>query len=165
MNVLLTGTAGFALAMLLHATIWRLLRPKSPARALAACTCLALLVSGWMGQRMFPGLETPGILEALLLTGSLAAAYLISLPGIESESPSLLIVTLVESRGDHGADDGDLAKVINDETFALNRIRSLATEGLVSGSANALRITPRGRRFLGLFTAYHSAAGRMFRGG
>ncbi len=151
--------------MFMHAMVWRLLRPKSPARALAACTCLGLLVSGWMGQWMFPGMGVPEILEALMLAGSLAAAYMISLPGIESESPSLLIVTLVESRGGHGANDGDLARVINDETFALNRLRSLATEGLVSGSADALRITPRGRRFLGLFTAYHSAAGRMLRGG
>jgi hypothetical protein len=163
--VFLIATIAFLLAVVLHSLAWRTLRPASPARALLACGCVAIIIAVAVGRYAFPGMEPAAVLEAVVLAGSLVAAYLISLPGLESESPSFVVVTRIDSKGTAGATEKDLAEVVNDETFVLNRLRSLEIEGLVDRAGDTLRITSRGRRFLRLFTVYHVWAGRTMRAG
>lgn len=165
MTVLLIGTGGFLLAVVLHSLAWRLLRPASPARALVACGCLAIVATATLGPLVVPHVGLAPVLESAVLTGSLIAAYLISLPGLESESPSFIVVTRIDSGGAAGVTEADLAEVVNDETFVLNRLRSLEIEGLVDRQGDTLRITGAGRRFLRFFTAYHAWAGRSLRAG
>ncbi len=98
---------------------------------------------------------------ALLLFGTVVASYLISLPALESESPSSLIVTCVDKRAaGGGVSRDDLAAVVNDETFVLNRARGLEVDGLVERADGRLRITARGRKFLQGFLFYHHLVGR-----
>ena len=165
MAVLLIATMAFALTVVLHSLAWRTLRPASPARALLACACLGIAATTALGRLSFPGMATAEVVEAVVLAGSLVAAYLISLPGLESESPSFVVVTRIASGGTAGATEAELAEVVNDETFVLNRLRSLEIEGLVDRAGDTLRITGPGRRFLRLFTAYHAWAGRSLRAG
>lgn len=165
MAVFLIATIAFLLAIVLHSLAWRTLRPASPARALLACGCVAIIIAVAFGRYAFPGMEPAAVLEVVVLAGSLVAAYLISLPGLESESPSFVVVTRIDSKGTAGATEKDLAEVVNDEAFVLNRLRSLEIEGLVDRAGDTLRITRPGRRFLRLFTVYHVWAGRTMRAG
>jgi len=163
--VFLIATTAFVLTVVLHSLAWRTLRPQSPARALLACGCVAIITTVALGRYAFLEMDLMEVLEAVALAGSLVAAYLISLPGLESESPSFVVVTRIDSKGTAGATERDLAEVVNDETFVLNRLRSLEIEGLVDRTGDTLRITGPGRRFLRLFTAYHVWAGRTMRAG
>jgi hypothetical protein len=160
MRVLTTTLIGFGLTLFLHVMAWRTFRPSSPARALVGCTFLASLMTLCLSRFLFPHITFTETLESLVSLAALAASYLISLPGLETDGPTFLILTLLSSRGSRGATLADLAELINDEKFVFSRLRSLETEGLVDRASGSLRITNAGRRFLRLFTAYHSLAGR-----
>ena len=100
-----------------------------------------------------------------MLALSLTAAYLISLPGIEAESPSSLITFKVRDSTATGATHDDLATVITDEIFVLNRLEGLVTENLVEVHDGRYFITPSGQSFLNLFLIYHRWSDRLKHGG
>lgn len=158
---LLAPIIGLLATVAIHVVAWRTLRPRSPARLLPPAAVLGGAVGAWAGGAWFPGPATADLAAACLLFGTLVASYLISLPALESESPSSLIVTCVDTRATvGGATRDDLAAIVNDETFVLNRARGLGVDGLVESSDGRLRITARGRRFLQGFLFYHHLVGR-----
>lgn len=158
---LLAPTIGLLTTVAIHVAAWRTMRPRSPARLVPFASLIGGAVGAWTAGTWFPGPATADLAAALLLFGTMVASYLISLPALESESPSSLIVTCVDKQGAvGGASRDDLAAIVNDETFVLNRARGLEVDRLVDRVEGRLRITARGKRFLQGFLFYHHLIGR-----
>lgn len=149
-----------AATVVLHLALWRSIRPRSPARLLLPAAVVGALLGAWAAAALLRAPSTVAWVEAGLLFGAILASYLISLPALEAESPSSLIVMHVDERAGAGSTDDDLAGIVNDETFVLNRIQGLEVEGLVDRREGRLRITPSGQTFLDGFLLYHRLAGR-----
>ena len=158
---LLAPIIGLISTVVIHLAAWRTMRPRSPARLLPFAALLGGAAGAWAAGTWFPGPAPAEMAAALLLFGTVVASYLISVPALESESPSSLIVTCVDKRAaGGGVSRDDLAAVVNDETFVLNRARGLEVDGLVERADGRLRITARGRKFLQGFLFYHHLVGR-----
>ena len=161
MLALLAPIVGLVSTVVIHLAAWRTMRPRSPARLVPFAALLGGAVGAWAVGTRFPDPAPADLAAALLLFGTMVASYLISLPALESESPSSLIVTCVDTRAAvGGASRDDLAAVVNDETFVLNRARGLEVDGLVERADGRLRITAAGRKFLQGFLFYHHLVGR-----
>jgi len=120
-------------------------------------------MTGGLSLLWMLGLEA--MIFSLFLYSSLAAAYLISMPGIESESPSSMIVTFIDSKTSDGASYEDLRNLITDELFILDRVTGLHVEGLIEEKNSKIAITKSGSSFMKLFLFYHYLTGRIPRGG
>lgn len=165
MVVFLASAGGVLLTVGLHVAAWRIVRPKSPARLGFLCAAIALPMAYGLATFLLRPMSLPETFEWLVLCGVTAFTYVMSMPVIESDSPSFLITMLVDAKMPQGATQSDMARVITDEKFSLNRLRSLETEGLVRRTADRFEITDFGRRFLRFYTIYHVWAGRIGRGG
>lgn len=157
---LLAPIIGLLATVAIHVAAWRMLRPRSPARLVPLAALLGAAVGVWAARARCPAPAAADLTAAWLLFCTMVASYLISLPALESESPSSLIVTCVDERGGDGASRDDLAAIINDDKFVLNRARGLELDGLVERADGRLRITARGRKFLHGFLSYHRLVGR-----
>ncbi len=157
---LIAPLIGLPATVAIHIVMWRMIRPRSPARLVPCAAILGGALGAWAAGMRLPWPATSELLEAILLFGTMVASYLISLPALESESPSSLIVTCVDDHGRAGATREDLAAVVNDETFVLDRLRGLEVDGLITRADGKLQITPGGKTFLEGFMAYHRLAGR-----
>ncbi len=100
-----------------------------------------------------------------LIFVSLTLAYLLTMPAIESDSPSSVILLHIEKCGDKGCTLNDLRGVVTDERFVGERIHGMVKQGLVVSEGNSYAITDAGRHFLRFFVFYHIAAGRAHVGG
>jgi len=161
MYSLLAPLLGVALTVFVHAMAWRMIRPRSPARLLLPAAVAGGLLGACLTLAIVPNPGPLQSLEATLLFLPMIACYMISLPALEAESPSALIVTHVHRCGRAGATKEELAGVVNDDVFVINRIRGLEVEGLVTRRGEDLSITPAGVRFLNAFLLYHRLAGRQ----
>ena len=164
MFIFAAGLSQFFLILLAHFVLWRLLKPKSPAQLLVRVS--SITVSGFCLFVYF--YLSPSLFEVFyfsIWSAALISAYLISLPGIEAESPSSLIVFKVEEGGAKGVTRKDLEEVITDELFVLNRLESLKTDGLILENSEAIKITSAGKKFLSSFLLFHRVAKRKDLGG
>lgn len=160
MYSLVAPLLGVAFTIFIHAAVWRTTSPRSPARLLVPSAIAGGLLGGCLALAKIPKPESRQCIEALLLFLSIVACYMISLPALEAESPSALIVTHVHRSGKTGATKQELERIVNDDIFVINRIQGLEVEGLVSREGEDLSITPAGKRFLNAFLLYHRLAGR-----
>jgi len=158
---LIAPILGMLVSVTVHIMAWRTIRPQSPPRLLPVAALIGGLVATALTCTLIALPTKCEAVEALLLFGAMVSAYLISLPALEAESPSSLIVRYVDVQARAGATKDDLATIINDETFIVNRIHGLEADGLIENSGGRLQLTPAGRTFLRGFMAYYHLAGRQ----
>ena len=162
MNALATAICWVILTIAIHLLIWRIFRPKSPARTACLCAFMFFSYGILFAQTYLNQIE---IVYTVALSTVLFCAYIISIPGIESESPSSLIALFIHQRGHDGASEEDLRALITDEIFVLDRLQGLLREGLVEKKDDRFIITPAGESFLAAFTVFHKIAGINKEGG
>lgn len=161
MIYLLIGIAVFTLIVVAHLLGWRWLQFKSPAKSLVFIL-FATLASSWIFIVKIPALE---IAYVDMIFTSLTLAYLLTMPAIESDSPSSVILLHIEKCGAGGCTVSDLARVVTDERFVGERIRGMLKQGLIKKNGSDYSITESGKHFLRFFVFYHIAAGRAHVGG
>lgn len=165
MAVLFCSLVGFPVAILIHVILWRTFRPANPSRLIPVSGAIALPAAFLLTFICFKGLSLAESIECFALSGGLLFAYLLSMPVIESDSPSFLITMLVDTRGTKGASFDEIAKIVTDERFVLHRLRSLESDGLVRHGPHGYEATKAGHAFLQFYTAYRQLAGRSGKGG
>lgn len=153
MGVLILGLLLPALAFAAHVARWRRERPKQTGHMLIRLMT-AYIGAGWLAA-MVVAFVVPSTrsalpadpfawLHALGLALVLAAAYVMTYPAIEVESPTLLIVEAIASRGGDGIDADELRRRLDDQVLVNPRIDDLVDEGLVTREGGLLAATPRG---------------------
>jgi hypothetical protein len=119
----------------------------------------------WFAGRVLPGAavfvppDAGEGLRALLLALALAAAWVMTYPAIEVESPTLVIVAAVAAAGPDGLAEAALRRALGDDALVRPRIRDLLDEGLAEARAGRLRLTARGAALARLFALWRRVLG------
>ena len=168
MAVLLLGPALFALSFLVHWIVWQIRRPKATGQA------LILLLTGtviggalvlWLGAHAAPGLSQflPGDVgvwaQTVAFGLAIAAAYVLTYPAIEVESPIMVIIDLIEHAGPGGLERDELYRRLDDDFLVTPRIDDLMSEGLAVDGADGCRLTDKGRSLGRIFIVWRNILG------
>ncbi len=149
MNALFYGILTFFAAMLVHLAIWRIRLPGKN-RALVLVNVffwtLVLGVITLRGVSSYP--------DYIVLYCCLAAAYIVSYPAMEADSPSLAIVRNIAKSGKSGLDKNELRKVMTDDTLVVARIGDLLSDDLVRIDSGKYILTSKGRLLAGVFMRF-----------
>lgn len=156
----------FVVVWLLHVLWFRLHPPRTRVQALLLLFSagFVILVSGWAWaawQR--PDVPTGGVplpATALMLYVLLSLAYTIVYTAVEVDSPSALIVLLVQERGDQGMAYAELREILTDDNLVMARLRDLVAVGSVSATGSQFRLEPRGLLIARIFATYRTLLGR-----
>ena len=120
MNVLLYSILLSAFASFLHLVIWRIRLPRRQTNALFGIFAF-VLISGIFILFRFPGLISWNLLPAknifeiaqfIIFFTSVAAAYILSYPAVEVDSPTLIIIKAVSGAGRNGLDKDRLNEIV-----------------------------------------------------
>ena len=149
MSVLFYGILTFCLAMLIHLAAWRLCLPKKNRAFVLANVFFWTLVLGAMILR-----GIPGYLDYIVLYCCLAAAYIVSYPAIEADSPSLVIVRGIAGAGRSGLDKSEIYKAMSDEILVVARIEDLLADDLIRMDSGKYLLTAKGRFLAGIFVRF-----------
>lgn len=103
-------------------------------------------------------------LQSLILALALAAAYVMTYPAIEIESPTLLMASLIQSRGEEGIELETLCRTLNDEALVIERLQDLCNEGLAIHHKDRFFLCAGGKRLASVFIFWRKLLG-LARGG
>ena len=158
----------FAGAFVLHLARWRLAPPAATTRALLHTFLFGILGGLLLALAVawaLPGLAARlpagpfGVLQSLLLALALAAAYVMTYPAIEVESPTLVMIEAIAAAGDRGLARDTLFERLNDEALVAPRVRDLVSDGLAVETQGRLRLSARGRRLVAAFALWRRVLG------
>jgi hypothetical protein len=168
MSVLIWGLALALFGFGLHLVRWRIARPPDSGRAL-----VVTMVSGILGGAAVVALLSAiapelaplspdgplAMAHAILLALALAAAYVMTYPAVEVESPTLVIVQAIARHGDEGFSRARLFEELNDSVLVAPRIQDLLDEQLAERAEDRIRLTPKGRTLARVFTLWRAVLG------
>jgi hypothetical protein len=158
MKLALFALGAFAGAFLLHIVLWQARRPRSHTAALLAIFLGALPAALLLGA-LVPALRplAPHTAWEYLLVCefhvALALGYIVLYSAVEGDSPSCQIVTAVAASGAPGQARADLARVIDNESVLLVRVRAMEREKMVTEADGALSLTSGGRALARVYLA------------
>lgn len=168
MSVLLLGLALPLVAFAIHVARWRHGLPNRPAQTLIVLM-VGTILAGWtvvlVSSLAFVSLRqwTPGDvfawIQALLLALAMAAAYVMTYPAIEVESPTLLIIEAIGRSGAEGIPESRLFEVLDDSVLLQPRLDDLVLEGLAVIENGRYRPTAKGIALATLFTGWRRILG------
>lgn len=170
MTVLTLGLGLFFIAMAAHIALWRR-RPPTRSGQTLMLLMTGMIGGGWvlaaaaahiwvLAAHALPT-EIGAWLQALTLALALAAAYVMTYPAIEVESPTLVIIEIIAGRRAQGIEAAELHRRLDAEFLVAPRLQELLNEGLAVLENGCYRPTPKGMKLARLFTAWQ----RLTRGG
>ncbi|OGX29900.1 MAG: hypothetical protein A3F87_03490 [Omnitrophica WOR_2 bacterium RIFCSPLOWO2_12_FULL_51_24] len=149
MSVLFYGILTFFSALLIHLMVWRICLPKKNRALILANIFFWTLVLGAVVLRAIPD-----YLDYIVLYCCLAAAYIVSYPAMEADSPSLVIVRDIARAGRSGLDKSELYKTMSDEILVVARIDDLLADDLIRMDSGKYLLTAKGRFLSGVFVRF-----------
>jgi len=160
MKILAWGILLGALPCLVHLIVWVVAPPRNSASA-ASSLLFGVWVVEWLALgALLPvgGLPLPEGLgawtHAAAVSGSLVAAYFMTYPIFEVDSPTLVMILAVARAGPQGLDEDSFRKLMGDDRLVVPRLRNLVNERMLVMHDERLQITEKGRRVLGVIRAY-----------
>jgi hypothetical protein len=167
MSVLVWGVIFFILAFFLHILIWRVRKPANPIKTLIllfSCSLLFGIVLLTLFSNFYPDvLWLPsGVIQYLyivILFFSLFFSYLLTYPGIEADSPSLVIALKIAETGKSGFPVEKLKCLLGDNILVLPRLKDLVDAGLVNLEKGRYIISKKGALFIFPFVAFRNFLG------
>lgn len=149
MSVLFYGILTFFIALLIHLAVWRICLPKKNRALILANIFFWTLVSGAI---ILKGIS--GYLDYIVLYCCLAAAYIVSYPAMEADSPSLAIVRDIAGAGRSGLDKNELYRTMSDEILVVARVEDLLADDLIRIDSGKYVLTSKGRLLAGIFVRF-----------
>lgn len=174
MSVLFWAIALIILAVVIHIIIWRMKVPQNQTRALievflGTFTLGILLLWGFSHFFVSIGIFTPqGLDEYLQLSClfiALTLVYIVSFPGVEVDSPSLVMVMEIVQAGPQGLAKDVLKQKMNDDVLLIPRIRDLVAGGMAYLDGKTYRLKPKGMLVARIFTGYRKLIRKAEKGG
>lgn len=146
MKVLFYASLTFLTALLLHLVIWKICLPKRNRPVVLVNIFFWVLVLGTIILKNYSG-----CLDYIVLYCSLAAAYIVSYPAIEADSPSLAITYNIAKVSKAGLANLELYEIMTDETLVVARVNDLLNDGLIHIKSERYFLAPQGLFLAGLF--------------
>jgi len=156
MHLFVPTTVLLAVSFGIHLVLWRIAIPRQQILALVSIFAMAPIVVAALviSMGMVPStseLSSPSIIGATIFYCSCAIVYFIFYSAIESESPTLLIISYIANNGDSGCDDIELRDYIIQRDALSERVKSLESGGFISTSNGLCALTSKGRFLAGIF--------------
>lgn len=174
MRILLTSGVLISVALAIHLCWWRVRRPASAIRSLAALftgvvvTWLVMLAAlSAMGApvSMLGPLSAWDLLYVLFLYVSMCLVYLITYIGIEAESPSVLILFAARRAGARGLERADLCDVVSDQEMIDTRLLGMQQAGILESVGESYSLSAYGQAYLAFYLLPRSLMGVKRKGG
>ncbi len=146
MNAISHALLTFFIAMLVHLAIWRIRLPKKNRVFVLVNVFFWTLV---LGVILLEGISS--YTDYIVLYCCLAAAYIVSYPAMEADSPSLEIVRNIAKAGASGLEKRELYSTMTDEKLVVARVEDLLNDGLARLDSGKYMLTPKGRFLAGVF--------------
>ena len=164
MNLFFYDLLLIALAFLLHLIIWKIRLPKRQIIALVGIFLFVLILgtiflfkfSGRINWNIMPSRNFFEIIQFILLFISIAAAYVVSYPAIEADSPTLVIIKAVSKAGSGGLDEDRLERMMNDDLLVIPRIKDMVSDKMVCFDGKRYKLTPKGIAMARVFLSYRN---------
>lgn len=143
MRGMLWGGSVFLLLFALQVLAWRIFRPKRQMLAL-----FLIYFGPVFGLAYF-------ILPAGIFLFALSAAYVMTFPAIQAQSPTLLLIQEIKRRGGRVGED-DLGAIFNERLLLEERKKDLSRDGLVNADGSMGRF---GKALAVVFLLYRRMLG------
>jgi hypothetical protein len=168
MSALGAGAGLFLLGFVAHVIWWRWRRPLRTGQALIGLL-VAVIVLGWAAAigasagsdaaaSLLPD-DLVGWLQTLELALALAAAYAMTYPAIEVESPIMVIIEAIARRGRRGITPEELYHHLDESVLVVPRLQDLLNEGLVVLDNGRYRPTAKGAGMIRIFMGWRRILG------
>ncbi|MDD5072242.1 MAG: hypothetical protein PHX64_00310 [Candidatus Omnitrophica bacterium] len=140
MNALFYGLLTFFAALLVHLAVWRTRLPGKNRAFILANIFFWTLVLGAVSLK---GVSSH--IDYIVLYCCLAAAYVVSYPAMEADSPSLVIVRKIAGAGKSGLEKSELYRTMTDETLVAAGVEDLLNNNLIRIDSGKYILTSKGR--------------------
>lgn len=164
MKTLVWGGGLFMLGLTLQIVLWKIRLPERQTKTLLALM-LSVLFCGLATARLLPASiafaprTLPELLHCALLGLALIFAWMITYSAIEADSPSLVILLSIDSRGTDGMPEAELYSTADDAILVLPRVKDLLTDRMATQGNGKYRLTAKGRAMAALFAAQRALLG------
>jgi hypothetical protein len=134
--------AGF----IVHVVWWRVRRPKDDVRALFLCLVgLPLSLAVARGLVLFGDVLAEDGVAVFVLAAILGGAYILTYPGAQAGSPSMLILLKLAEKSDGGMTRDELLASFSDADLCDETLASLVNEHFAAHVDGRLTAAPRGQ--------------------
>lgn len=172
MTILLLGIFSFLVGLLVHILVWRIRPPEKSAVTLSIIFFLSVnlsialaysiaLGSGASSEviRAIADLTFLQVMHCSFVGLSLSAGYIMSYPAVEVDSPSFLIVEVVNDSGPEGIAESKLEEVLGNQVLVYPRIVDMLNEDLAVLEDGRIYLTAKGKGMNALFAAWRRFLG------
>jgi len=139
-----------SVCFLVHITLWRWRRPRNHGLALVAIFSIPLACTFACLLFLHVDIRLNDLFPILLLHLSLSSAYILTYPAIEGLSLSLVCLHALGAEC-AGLTANELLLRVDAASLRDTKIQDLLNSGLIVGSAENLRVTTKGKYFVGPF--------------
>ena len=174
MTGLLAAVLAFALLLVAQFVVWRVVRPSGHYLPLLGLYAVALIVTVGVLRALgdlplaaawlVPGTVRDAVNFLTLYTAG-TMAYIVTYSAVQADSPSMMILLLIEQEGAAGLRRESLMTSLGDSVVVLPRLQDLVTGGLATIDIHQRYvITARGAMLARLYIAYRALL-KMEKGG
>jgi len=167
MLVFLLGAVLFIISFVIHVAAWNV---RCPRREATALFCVFLLVGlvGFVGSYFIIGgnvLRPFQFALAIVLYSSFCLFYFLLFSAVESDSPTLTLISIIRKSGSRGISREQLMKQSSTRSFVHNRLQQMIRDGFLRQVNDRLYPGPRGRVLARLVLSYRYFLGEREAGG
>jgi hypothetical protein len=159
MTVFATSLGILLAALAAHLVWWRIRLPRRQTRAIILITLGAWLagVSIVRWEAGAEGFSAVQMLHVALVVVSVLGAYIISYSALEADSPTLVMMLLLDKAGQEGMDEAEFLASLDDSVLILPRLDDLVRDGMASvDTCGRFRLRPKGLALLRLIEIHRS---------
>ncbi len=157
-SLMLRSVAAFAALMVVHVLVWRWLKVRKQILWLFVIFLgvPTLVFAVGLARGSAPVEST----LCYLLVFTLSSSYILFYPIVQTASPTLSMVRLIDSNRKSGGVTRDeiMARMCSDQPLQ-DRIKDLQNNGLIQASAGPQRLRPVGRLIAAVFYRYRQVLG------
>lgn len=150
-----------------HCLIWKIRIPRRQVNTLMLLFACVMAFGFILFRIYFSEARSYGVfipvsdyVHGCFLFAVLTAAYIVSYPAVEVDSPSFVIITRIANAGSEGLAEQTLDQDLTDDVLVKPRLEDLVTEKMILPDTNGrYRLTLKGRWFIRPFFLYRKLIG------
>lgn len=158
--ILIIGTAGFLVSLLLHIAIWRVFKPKKQLLLLAVIFVILPLIIYFLLLGLHVNyFNLVNTLLILILHIGLSGVYVMTYPTMQADCPTLKIILEVSKSMPQGLTQEDIENIFTDDKLFNDRVEDLLSEEFIFLKNNKIYLTRKGSILSGFFLGYRNLLG------
>lgn len=137
--------------------LWSLRIPHRQSRGIVLIFAACTVLGAWCGALVLD-INAVTLLYYLTFMGICSLGYLVTYSAVEVDSPSLVMIQMLQERGPRGIRFEEWAEALGDDTLVHPRIADLIRDGHVLRQdipqGTQLVLTAKGRAFIQIFVTF-----------